>query len=81
MSRNREGMASKLNDSSANAHGYGLGPMIRPELLHNVFDMGFHGFFGDKEPFGNIPVASSTSQLTKNFYFARGKPFLTVMFS
>jgi len=71
VSRNREGMASKLNDSSANAHGNRLGPMIRPEFLHNALDMGSHCFFGDKELFGNIPVASSTSEMTRRVSTSR----------
>src|SRR5262249_37764518 len=74
------GKVSELDYSPANADGDRLRTITRAELLHNVLNMCFDGFFCDKEFAGNIPVAISVSELTKNLHLAHRKAFVAVMF-
>ena len=78
--RSRADITLKLNDSSTNADGDGLRPVVRVKFLQDVLEMCFHRFFRDKELFGYVPVSVSASQLAENVYFARSKMFVAVVF-
>src|SRR5215472_15100133 len=75
------GIVSELDYSPANSDGDCLRAIAGTKFLHNVLNVRFDGLFRDKELFGNIPVAISASEMTKNLHLAHRKAFVAVMFS
>src|SRR6266566_5053204 len=74
-------MVLKLNDSSTNGDRDGLRPVIRMEFFHDVFQVGLHRLFRDKELFSDVAVAISSGKLTQDVHFTRSKLFITVVLS
>src|SRR5262249_32473180 len=70
----------ELNEPSANTDRDCLCAIVRAEFFHDVLKMSFDRFFCNKKRVSNVPIALSPGELTKNFHFTPGKPFLAIVF-
>src|SRR5438128_3633698 len=78
-SRREPRRLSELNNAASHSDGDRLGPIVRPQFRHNMLDVCLHRLFRDEEPFCDITVAISASELTKNLYFASCELFVAVI--
>lgn len=51
------------NDSAARGDRYGLGPMIGPQLDHDVLEMHLDCFLGDEQLLWDLPIPASRREV------------------
>jgi len=66
-------MRSDLKQASPDRDGYRMGPIVGPELIHEILDMEIDGSLRDGQLIGNLFVAMAVSNESKNFQFSRRK--------
>ena len=66
-------MRSDLKQSSPDRDGYRMGPIVGPELIHEILDVEIDGGLRDGQFIGNLFVAVAISNESKDFQFSHRK--------
>jgi hypothetical protein len=66
-------MSSDLKQASPDRNGYRMGPIVGPELIHEILDVEIDRGLRDGQFIGNLFVAMAVSNESKDFQFSRRK--------